>query len=56
VKFLFSTGSGNSVPVVGKTTEAKVLQMSGASGKGHLTGPQFPYSFRVQPTNEIRPM
>lgn len=52
VRFLFSSGSGNSVPVVGKTTEAKVLQMSGASGKGHLTGPQFPYSFRVQPTNE----
>ncbi len=52
VKYLFSTGSGNSVPVVGKTTEAKVLQLSGASGKGHLTGPQFPYSFRVQPTNE----
>jgi len=52
VKFLFSSGSGNSVPVVGKTTEAKVLQMSGASGKGHLTGAQFPYSFRVQPTNE----
>lgn len=52
VKFLFSSGSGNSVPVVEKTTAAKVLQMSGASGKNHLTGPQFPYSFRVQPTNE----
>ncbi|HVZ07143.1 ABC transporter substrate-binding protein [Rhodopila sp.] len=52
VHFLFSSGSGNSVPVVGKTTEAKVLQMSGASGKEHLTGPKFPYSFRVQPTNE----
>lgn len=52
VKYLFSSGSGNSVPVVGKTTEAKVLQLSGASGKGHLTGPKFPYSFRVQPTNE----
>ncbi len=52
VKFLFSSGSGNSVPVVGKTTEAKVLQLSGASGKEHLTGPKFPYSFRVQPTNE----
>ena len=52
VKFIFSSGSGNSVPVVGKTTAAKVLQMSGASGKDHLTGPQFPYSFRVQPTNE----
>lgn len=52
VKYLFVTGSGNSVPVVGKTTEAKVLQLSGASGKEHLTGPSFPYSFRVQPTNE----
>ncbi len=52
VKFLFSTGSGNSVPVVEKTTAAKVLQLSGASGKEHLTGPKFPYSFRVQPTNE----
>jgi branched-chain amino acid transport system substrate-binding protein len=52
VRYLFSTGSGNSVPVVEKTTAAKVLQMSGASGKNHLTAPQFPYSFRVQPTNE----
>ncbi|MBS0639722.1 MAG: ABC transporter substrate-binding protein [Proteobacteria bacterium] len=52
VRYLYSSGSGNSVPVVGKTTEAKVLQMSAASGKAHLTGPQFPYSFRVQPTNE----
>src|ERR1700733_12180551 len=52
VRYLFSSGSGNSVPVVEKTTAAKVLQMSGASGKGHLTAPQFPYSFRVQPTNE----
>src|SRR6201996_1541944 len=52
VKYLFSTGSGNSVPVVEKTTAAKVLQLSGASGKDHLTGPKFPYSFRVQPTNE----
>lgn len=51
-KYLFSTGSGNSVPVVQKTTDAKVLQLSGASGKDHLTGPKFPYSFRVQPTNE----
>jgi branched-chain amino acid transport system substrate-binding protein len=52
VKYLFSTGSGNSVPVVEKTTAAKVMQLSGASGKEHLTGPKFPYSFRVQPTNE----
>src|ERR1700709_1433623 len=52
VRFLFSTGSGNSVPVVEKTTAAKVLQLSGASGKDHLTGPKFPYSFRVHPPNE----
>ncbi|HEY0185258.1 MAG TPA: ABC transporter substrate-binding protein [Rhodopila sp.] len=52
VRYLFSSGSGNSVPVVEKTTAAKVLQMSGASGKNHLTAPQFPYSFRVQPCNE----
>ena len=52
VRYLFSSGSGNSVPVVAKTTAAKVLQMSAASGKSHLTAPQFPYSFRVQPTNE----
>jgi branched-chain amino acid transport system substrate-binding protein len=52
VKYLFSSGSGNSVPVVEKTTQAKVLQLSGASGKEHLTGPKFPYSFRVQPCNE----
>ena len=52
VRYLFSTGSGNSVPVVEKTTAVKCLQMSGASGKDHLTAPEFPYSFRVQPTNE----
>lgn len=52
VRFIFSSGSGNSVPVVAKTNAAKVLQMSGASGKEHLTAPQFPLSFRVQPTNE----
>jgi branched-chain amino acid transport system substrate-binding protein len=51
-RFLFSLGSGNSVPVVGKTTAAKCLQMSMASGKSHLTSPEFPLSFRVQPTNE----
>ena len=36
VRYLFSSGSGNSVPVVAKTTAAKVLQMSAASGKSHL--------------------
>lgn len=51
-RFLFSLGSGNSVPVVAKTTAAKCLQMSMASGKGNLTSPEFPLSFRVSPTNE----
>lgn len=52
VRYLYSSGSGNSVPVVEKTTALKCIQLSGASGKDHLTGPKFPYSFRVQPTNE----
>jgi branched-chain amino acid transport system substrate-binding protein len=51
-RFLFSLGSGNSVPVVAKTTAAKCLQMSMASGKSNLTSPSFPLSFRVSPTNE----
>ena len=53
IRFIFSMGSGNSVPVVQRTTAAKALQMSNASGKGHLTGPNFPYSFRSAPTNEV---
>lgn len=52
VRFLISLGSGNSVPVVAKTTAVKCLQLSYASGKGHLTAPEFPLSFRVAPTNE----
>ncbi len=52
VRFLISLGSGNSVPVVAKTTAVKALQLSYASGKGHLTAPEFPLSFRVAPTNE----
>jgi branched-chain amino acid transport system substrate-binding protein len=51
-RFLISLGSGNSVPVVAKTNAVKALQMSYASGKGHLTAPGFPLSFRVAPTNE----
>jgi branched-chain amino acid transport system substrate-binding protein len=51
-RFLYSLGSGNSVPVVAKTTAAKCLQMSLASGKAHLTSPEFPLSFRIAPTNE----
>ena len=52
VRYLYCSGSGNSVPVVEKTTALKCIQLSGASGKDHLTAPKFPYSFRVQPTNE----
>lgn len=52
VRYLFVSGSGNAVPVVEKTTELKCIQLSGASGKDHLTNPKFPYSFRVQPCNE----
>jgi branched-chain amino acid transport system substrate-binding protein len=51
-RFLISLGSGNSVPVVAKTNAVKALQLSYASGKGHLTAPEFPLSFRVAPTNE----
>ena len=51
-RFLISLGSGNSVPVVARTTAVKALQMSYASGKAHLTSPDFPLSFRVAPTNE----
>jgi branched-chain amino acid transport system substrate-binding protein len=52
IRFIYSQGSGNSVPIVEKTTASKAFQMSYASGKGHLTGPKFPYSFRSVPTNE----
>jgi branched-chain amino acid transport system substrate-binding protein len=52
VRYLYSSGSGNSVPVVEKTTAVKCVQLSGASGKDHLTNPKYPYSFRVQPCNE----
>jgi len=52
VRYLISLGSGNSVPVVAKTNAVKALQLSYASGKGHLTAPEFPLSFRVAPTNE----
>ncbi len=52
VRILISLGSGNSVPVVAKTNAVKALQLSYASGKGHLTAPEFPLSFRVAPTNE----
>ena len=52
IRFVYSTGSGVSVPLVEKTTAAKVLQMSACSGSHHLTGPKYPYSFRAVPCNE----
>lgn len=52
IKFIFSTGSGASVPLVEKTTAAKIFQISAASGSDHLTSPKYPYSFRAFPTNE----
>ena len=52
IKFIFSMGSGVSVPLVEKTTAAKVLQISACSGSHHLTNPKYPYSFRVVPCNE----
>ena len=52
IKFVHSTGSGASVPLVEKTTAAKVFQMSYASGSDHLTSPKYPLSFRSVPCNE----
>lgn len=52
IRYIYSIGSGNSVPIVDKTNAAKALQFSFASGKDHLTGPNLPLSFRSVPTNE----
>jgi branched-chain amino acid transport system substrate-binding protein len=52
IKFVHSTGSGASVPLVEKTAAAKVFQMSYASGSDHLTSPKYPLSFRSVPCNE----
>jgi branched-chain amino acid transport system substrate-binding protein len=52
IKFVYTTGSGVSVPLVEKTTAAKVLQLSACSGSHHLTNPKYPYSFRAVPCNE----
>ncbi len=47
IKFIMSTGALTSVPLVEKTTESKVLQMTVASGSTHLTSPKYPLSFRA---------
>jgi branched-chain amino acid transport system substrate-binding protein len=52
IKFIHSMGSGVTVPLVEKTTAAKVFMMAGCSGSHHLTNPKYPYTFRVVPTNE----
>jgi branched-chain amino acid transport system substrate-binding protein len=52
VKFIYSLGSGTTVPLVEKTTAAKVFMMASCSGSHHLTNPKYPYSFRIYPTNE----
>ena len=52
IRYMFSTGSGVSVPLVEKTTQAKMLQMTSGSGSDHLTSPKYPYSFRTVPCNE----
>jgi branched-chain amino acid transport system substrate-binding protein len=52
IKFVYSMGSGTSVPLVEKTTAAKVLQMNSCSGSYHLTNTKYPYSFRSVPTTE----
>jgi len=52
IKFVFSQGSGVTVPLVEKTTAAKVFMMASCSGSHHLTSPKYPYSFRSLPCNE----
>jgi branched-chain amino acid transport system substrate-binding protein len=45
-------GSGVTVPLVEKTTAAKVFMMASCSGSNHLTSAKYPYSFRIYPCNE----
>jgi branched-chain amino acid transport system substrate-binding protein len=52
IRFLYSGGSGASVPLVEKTTAAKMLQLTFGSGSDHLTSPKYPYSIRTIPCNE----
>jgi branched-chain amino acid transport system substrate-binding protein len=39
IKFIYSMGSGVTVPLVEKTTAAKVFMMAACSGSGNLTNP-----------------
>ncbi len=52
IKYIYSLGSGTTVPLVEKTTAAKVLMMASCSGSDHLTSAKYPYTFRVYPCNE----
>lgn len=52
IKYIFTLSSGVSVPLVERTTIAKMLQLTDGSGADHLTNPKYPYSFRVTPNNE----
>jgi branched-chain amino acid transport system substrate-binding protein len=52
IKFIYSLGSGCTVPLVEKTTAAKVFMMASCSGSHHLTSPKYPYTFRIYPCNE----
>jgi branched-chain amino acid transport system substrate-binding protein len=52
IKFIYSMGSGVTVPLVEKTTAAKVFMMASCSGSDHLTSTKYPLSFRIYPCNE----
>jgi len=48
-----SNGSGVTVPLLEKTTAAKVLVMAYASGSRDLTNPKYPLSFRTSPNTRL---
>lgn len=52
IKFIYSQGSGVTVPLVEKTTAAKSMLISSCSGGRDFTDPKYPYSFRTLPCNE----
>lgn len=52
IRFIITQGTGVSVPMVDRTNQAKVLQLSGCSGSDHLTNVKYPLSFRIVPCNE----
>ena len=53
-RFLISLGSGNSVPVVAKTTAVKCLQMSYASGKAPPDRARIPLELPRRPDQRNR--